>query len=303
MTQKLYLHIGAHKTASSFVQTLLRENNRALLGQGLKVVPRHKLMKSNFYKELSFVNKNQREGDAEKAKKGIIELLPVRKDRNCLFTSEDLFSSLRVSDFYQNIKSSLRFLGDLVDDYEVHVILYIRRQADYVESKYTQFIHIGRSVSFSEFLGGEIPRYLDWGVVADDIAEVVGRDNVHIKPYESIKKLGGEGFFKEFLDLVGISEHEGMRFSPSVETGKGANRSYSEIAIEIAKKVNPILEESDQKIFRTFLQENFSTATHKRAEFFSKEDREDLFKYYSPLNKRVFEDYVKGYDGEELGYY
>ncbi|MBW5798986.1 hypothetical protein [Halomonas elongata] len=303
MTQKLYLHIGAHKTASSFIQTLLRENDQALLRHGLKVVPRPRLMKSDFYKELSSVNRRKREGDVEKARKEIYTLLPVKKGRDCLFTSEDLFSSLRVSDFYQNIKESLRFLKSLLDDQELHVILYIRRQADYVESKYTQFIHIGRSVSFDEFLEGNIPRHLSWEAVANDIAEVVGESNVHVKPYESIKKRGGEGFFKEFLELVGINEYTGIKFSPSVETGKGANRSYSAVAMEIAKKVNPILTEEDQKVFRSFLQENFSTATHKRAEFFSEKEKKEIFDYYSECNRRVFEKYVEGYDGEELGYY
>lgn len=73
--------------------------------------------------------------------------------------------------------------------------------------------------------------------------------------------------------------------------------------MRIARQVNPMLNDQERKLLRRFLQENFSTASHPRAELLTPEARQELFDRYAPSNRELFESHDLGGPGDVLGYY
>lgn len=302
----LYLHAGAHKTASSLLQSALRENKEFLFDEGLKVVLRKDIINSDFQKALIKIKEGApSENDLTLGRSSLKNMLPKRANLDCLMTNEDLFCNLKLQDFYVNIKDQVKYISDSVPKgTKVKFVLYVRSQADYLESVYMQYIHLGRSLSFESYLGDEIPLFLSWLRVAEEVSEAIGEDNVILKPFETIKQVGSRDFYHDFLREVGVGDVERVFFEESLSTQRGANRSYSALGMEIAKKVNPLLSKKEERDkLRSFLQSNFSTATHKKASFLSDTQRNEIFEIYKNENREMFRKYMSRFDGEVLGYF
>lgn len=303
----LYLHAGAHKTASSFLQTALKDNHKQLFNSGLKIVFRKNVTNSSLQEALNLIKKGEGvdQSNLDAGKESLITMLPKIKNTDCLITNEDLFCNLKLQDFYPNLKSQLEFIANsLPEGVTPKFVLYIRRQADYIESVYMQYIHLGKSLSFESYLGDELPRFLSWLDVANTAKEVFGKENVLIKPFETIKSLGAKAFYYDFLKELGSNLENGLAFNEAIATDRGANRSYSALGMEIAKLVNPILEtKKDKNKLRSFLQSNFSTATHPKAYLLSGDQRKDIFDIYQSENKCLFESLSLESLGSSLGYY
>ncbi|WP_140162447.1 hypothetical protein [Billgrantia desiderata] len=302
MNKKLFLHIGAHKTASSLLQTALKSNQEVLKKNQLDVVFRAQVINTKFQALLDLLSKGETVNPQE-LQASLKEVLSSKTLDKCLVTNEDLFSSIKINDFYQNIKYSLANLKAVAKDCDIKVILYVRNQADYVESVYTQYIHLGRPISFDEYRSLGNFENLSWYRVVCDIAEAVGKENVIVKPFETLKHVSADDFFRDFMSTIEVANLEGLVWPSNIETSRGANRSYSKLAIEIANLVNPLLDKKERQLLRKFLQENFSTATHERAQFLSLEEREELKKIHSSDNKKLFEIYIPKQNGKLLGYF
>lgn len=291
--KSLYLHIGAHKTASSFLQSLLKNNIDALKKRGLKVVSRGEIIESPFYAALNKINKGESKAFELEQQVEPYGALISKDEGDVLFTNEDMFSTLKLKDFYQNIEESVKFCQKIYPDHDVKLILYVRNQPDYIESKFVQYIHLGRSFSFEDFLEEDFPKHLDWHKAVVNATSVLGKDKVIVKPYESIFELGQDEFFYEFLECVGVNDRKNITVPTDLGQKRGANRSYSGVAIEIAKRVNPLLEKDEKRKLRNFLQTHFSTATHPRGEFFSNDQKKQILGYYLSGNKALFQEFIK----------
>lgn len=302
--RKIYFHIGAHKTASSFLQANLCTCQDALSQAGLDVVLRQEILNTPFSKELGEVAHGTRDPDtmSPRSKRNLGEILSRRKG-NILITNEDLVSSLNIQDFYQNIDAAARYIHDALPNFDVFIILYTRTQADYLESVYMQYVHLGRKLKFEQFMKRTENVNFSWLRVVEALASVVPHERILIRPFERIRQAGPDDFFREFLSLCGIQDTEKFEAQKETSTGRIANRSYGELGMKIARQVNPMLNEQERKLLRRFLQEHFSTATHPRAALLGSEARAEIFETYAVSNRELFEKYDLGGPGNGLGYY
>lgn len=300
----LYIHAGAHKTASSMLQSALRIDKDELLRKGLRVVFRSQMINRKLQECLYRISKNEFDANTLLELDEDLEKLLPKRDIDCLITNEDIFSTIDLHDFYRNIDVSLQQIRKTANrlGWGVKLIFYTRSQADYIESVYLQHIHLGRALCFDDFLKGEIPTFLSWRSVVDEAVSVLGNENVIIEPFENIKIKGGERFYLDFLRSVGVSDFDGIDFESDILNSRGANRSYSMLGVEIARKVNPLLNKEEKKFLRNFLQENFSTATHERASFLDVDKRHEVMDFYSLDNKELFDKYLNESDPFEMGY-
>lgn len=303
--QTIHFHIGAHKTASSFLQANLRASNDGLAQHGLGVVFRRDVVSTAFAKELHKVAQKQHAPDAVSggARKSLRRL--VRKfDGDVLVANEDLVCRLNVQDFYQNIEDSIAYIRNTLPEYDLHFILYIRKQPDYLESVYMQYVHLGRTLKFERFMERAAVMDLSWLRVVEGIAAVAGPQNVSVRPFETIRDMGEDRFLQQFLELCGVQDVESFT-AADVARSRASNRSYSGLAMKIARHAGPFLEsKKDRNVFRKFLQENFSTATHARAELLDPAARQEIFERYAASNRTLFRRYdLGGAAGDALGYY
>ncbi len=302
----IYLYIGAHKTASTTVRRLLKGCDGVLATRGVKLVLRDTIVSSSFFRHLTRVISGK--APPEAAAVSAADLAELRgfvagPHSRVLMTSEDMFKRLPLGKFYDNIGLGLRLIQQLLPEDRVHVVFYTRRQAPYVESCYLQLVHLGRSLSFSKFIQKELPTHLLWNRVCDEITAALGPGRLIVKPFEIIRDLGGDGFFHDFAESVGIPDPKSLPLDQAVLDGKRANRSYSDVAMRMALIAAPVIREQDNKRLRSFLQEHFSTETYPRPQLFSPQQIAQMTALYAKDNAALFAQYMPQYDGAALGYF
>lgn len=298
---EVLFHVGAHKTASTFLQSCLRADDAAIADSGVTVVQRARIKDGPLGEALRLLHKGRQPDSAlsNLAASTLHELLDTQ-GRRVLITSEDILG--RLSGFYASTGPVAEFLVRALPGLRVRFLLYTRNQADYLESAYVQYIHAGKSLEFSRFLEKFDLARLSWVSILDRLAAVVGADAVKAVPYESIRRLGSPGFYREFLSCCGLEALAAKVGEVLPENSRSANRSYSAVAVEIAKAANAMLGEEDKRILRRFLQENFSTATHSRAILFEPEQRACLMAAQRADNQLLFDGWLSAYP-EEAGFY
>lgn len=302
--KEAFVHIGAHKTASSFLQANLNiHKDRLMEEHGLGLVPRAVVMPSAFGKEIYEVSQGRHPETevTDAARESLRSLLPG--DGNIVMTSEDLICHLDIHDFYQNAENAMWYLRTALSDFDLHVIFYIRKQVDYLESIYMQYVHLGRRGKFGQFLQRAASVDFSWLRVVESMERALPPGGLHLRTYEQIRHLGEVGFYRDFLSLCRVSNVEDFTIDENYSKGRAANRSYGQLGMEIAKRVNPLLRPKEKKVFRRFLQEHFSTATHPRAVLLNEEQRRAMFEKYQESNRQLFERYHLGMGGETLGYF
>lgn len=303
--KKAFVHIGAQKTASSFLQANLKlHKDRLMAEHGLGLVTRADLQRTAFGLEIYDVSQRRHaETDITAAAKESLHSLLPDSDRSILITNEGLICHLAIQDFYQNAESAIKYLRNALCDFDMHIIFYIRKQADYLESVYLQLMHLGRRDKFAKFLKQVATIDLSWLRAVEAMQRALPPGRLHLRTYEQIRHLGEASFFHDFLSLCRVEDVENFAINANSAKGRKANRSYGQLGIKIARRVNPLLSPEERKLFRRFLQKNFSTATHPRAVLLNDEQRQAIFESYRQSNQQLFERYDLGIDGKSLGYF
>ena len=289
------MHIGAHKTGTTFLQACLALGKEKFKSESISIVNRQDMIDEEaiFENLWGYLKGDLTLPNAVENSKGQLYQEIVASGNNVLISNEDLFKNIRkFGDFYAKASKGIEFFQNLFEDYEIHVVFYIRNQIDYVSSIYTQFVHLGRSYSFNEFLKGELPKHLNWYKAVKKMEAVISKDLIHVETYESIIEVGESQFYERFLTLLGVvNTDQFTRDAEQVCNGRKANRSFSAVAIQIFRNAAPLLEKNDRLKLRRYLQNNLSTATHDRARFFSDERAARLRSYYSKSNEKLIKEW------------
>lgn len=178
-------------------------------------------------------------------------------------------------------------------DGPMKVILYTKNQIAFAESVYLQQYHLGNTTPFDAFLERLNPEEMSWLRVAQEIEAAVGRENMVIRPYESIKRLGAEAYFRDFVANIGIRNPDRCGIPKAVlNDGRASNRSFSDVALKIAEQSYPLLTAQERTKMRQFLQKNFSNKTHDAAHPMSPEQRSEFRARFAAENAQLFETYM-----------
>lgn len=302
----LILHIGTQKTASTLIRRFLKANVDRLAESDIRLVDRATLTESPFFGYLEKVTSGAvpvTDPVPEEIAANLAQMVDGPQSQ-VLMTSEILFHRLPLDDFYDRIADGLRLFQTLLPGWRIRVIFYVRVQKSFVESCYTQLLQMGKRVKFSVYTGGGVPTHLGWTRVCDDIAGVIGAENLTVRPFEAIRDLGTEGFLHDFLLRLGLSPDQAgaFDFDETLAEGKAANRGFSEVAVKMARFTMPMVDPKDRKKLRKFLQENFSTEHYPRPVYFSEEQATEMATFYRADNARLFATYIPDQDPDRLGY-
>jgi hypothetical protein len=188
-----YLHVGTHKTGTTSIQRFCAQNDTALAAAGL-LYPRAARLESeepghhNVAFELS--------GDARyaparpKLADVVGEIGAQRPLQACL--SSEAFEYLHVM---PERLARLRAAFEAIR-YGTAVIVYLRSQAEYIESLYADLVQHGLRTRFAPFLAqilrdgvfrfADVRTYrFDYSVLVDGFADVFGDEAVIVRPYAS----------------------------------------------------------------------------------------------------------------------
>lgn len=170
MRRRIFIHIGTHKTGSTSIQSILLRNKDRLEQQGLIYVPLPEEIRSLIKRDpLSFdiirIFRNYLNYYLTKHKQ-------INDSVMQYVMSWEGFCGNAIRG-YKNAGAMADLIKEVTHGLDVRIVIYLRRQDDFVESLYTQKIQEGNSYTFQEFLES-IPTY-NWERLLCDYADRFGK--------------------------------------------------------------------------------------------------------------------------------
>ena len=266
MAKKLILHIGTEKTGTTSIQEFLLMNKDSLLKEnilfpltpcGSTKFPNHrKLATACFdygHEDDSFVSLNLSKDDFRSWSSSILdEICAELKGSECdlhILSSEHFSSRLQSESEIQRLYS---FLSKIYS--EIEVVVYFRRQDQYVVSSYSTLLKSG-GIS-SEILPSRIDGLgLDYNEMCEIWSRVFGRKSLNVRIFDR-SKLRNSNVISDFM---GILKQDLINFKlPEKES----NPSLLPIAQEALINVNSlfkkgIVSDEDRQDFISFLEKNY----------------------------------------------
>jgi hypothetical protein len=285
---KLYIHIGTHKTGSTAIQHALSRSLTQLEKEGIVYIPTLPVFKQLMYS--STLDASLLESGRDQLHQRI-KRFKHKESLRYVISSEALSGDPMLG--YQNAHIIAKSLAEIVPDFSVSVIVYLRRQDEFIESFYTQKIHQGESLTFEEFFQTCDHAELHWDALLDSYAEQFGQDNIVAQQYHRDALPHRDSLVRGFGELIGSES------LPAYTETKIANPGYSRDALETARLTNPHLGDQDRRQLRQLLQQTNTKKPFDNYSFFSFSERMAFLSEFEQSNTRVARAYLK-HDSQAL---
>ena len=209
-----YIHIGTHKTGSTSIQYFLFKNRQKLSEQGflypLSGIPKKNLfgqhhLAAAFLKHLQLNTYNPNAGGWEE----VISEASYVSDKNIIISSENF--CLPRFDLEQIYK-----IKDYLSQYKVKIVVYLRRQDNYLISQYRQFIGANKySNSFQQFIS-EQKWLIDYFQILKPWQEVFGTENIIVRVFEP--EQFNNDLLDDFLDAIDYPQNRSELIKTSMQS-------------------------------------------------------------------------------------
>jgi hypothetical protein len=288
MEKTLFIHIGAHKTATSAIQTFLSQNREVLKKKGV-LYPGFRAEHHEMSHEYLNNTLSQIEASTNSPTKKILTEMINSPCGTCVVSSEG-FCKL-----WDNIPNLRKMIPK---DFHVKIIYYVRRQDDQLEAVYNQVVRDpkGREThTFQEYIGNGYLIMMDYEKVLAAWEESFGKENIIVRCYE--KNQLKTNIFIDFLDAIGMEMDDNFiipegRINPSLDWD----------IIEFIRICN--INFKDNKMFHNFLMQFFEKnefpVTEKKY-LLSPPERRRILSLYEKSNMNVAKRYL-GRDNATLFY-
>jgi hypothetical protein len=271
----LILHIGLHKTATSYLQNVLSARRYDLLGQGV------------LYPSAGTVDAvpfSSREGtqsghtlltrlrDAQEIVSQLVAEIPDSAS-TVLLSSED-FTRLNAS---HHIKRFSAFGS-------VQVVLVLRRQDAWIESYYKQVVDQHRQFetrSFDEFLDQMGPKLLDFHTRFSPWRELVGPESFHVLSYDDL--LDGAAICRRVLEIAGVRGSLLDNIESTPVPRYESVRAIDTLGLRILNAYRLDDRDTRTKIARSI----YAAAPDGDIELMTSEMRDGILAMCAPINERI----------------
>ena len=215
---ELFIHVGIHKTGTTSIQHFFHRNYNELLKKGVLYPKSLRKIENglvhfahhDFAWSFGFSGNDSRLDNKSDFSKRLMNEF-IRTNSKCIFISSEAFE-------YVHSKNSLEKLKKEFKDFDVKIIMYIRRQDKLLQSVYKQRVKTGFTVEFNKFFRKSNFNYEEkisfW-------EQFFGQENIIIKLFDDpeIKS----NLIGNLLNDLGVDDIKG--FSEDEFTNK--NESFS----------------------------------------------------------------------------
>jgi len=310
----VYLHFGAHKSASTTIQRSLRRSQQYLVSSGIRFLGSADLHKEPIGEHFRNLARRDSLSESEyleslgRAKRFWLDLCASIDEPKILISYEGFCggSSLDVyGGIYRNPRRIAESVKEIFSGSNIRIIFVLRRQDEFVESCYLQQIKEGRVLEFSDFKNAIDPEKLRWNPMLDSFSEIFD-DDFCVMPFELLKIYGKS---KDFLDFFfrGLNLNE-IEVSKMTVVEK-ANASMSAYAVGLHKEVVSKVSVKSRNTLRNIFASEFPSEKYGKARFFGQFERALILKYLRSHNADLFDTYLRrssdlcGFELEDLRMY
>lgn len=287
----LYIHIGTHKTGTTAIQQTCKKNAHALKREG--IIPLSKPTFCN--KEFMKINKldealvhSWRKEIEDEVKRLKIEAESYQyKDKLRFLLSWEGFSG-NPDIGYQNSHIVANTLQRITYGFNVYILVFLRRKDSFLESWYTQKIHVGYSYEFEDFLSGFPSNAFRWDYLLEAYEKAFSKEKIIVRIYDKKHLPQKNDLIKTFFNIFNLQ-------NVAIDETFTSNKGYSRDSLEIAKLTNPYLEKDEQKKLRKILQNISSKETFSEYNYLNYSKRIEILNRYRESNKKVRNSYFPNY--------
>ena len=193
------LHIGSYKTGSTAIQIFLKKNRENLKSNGW-IYPHYGCRNDNAHHPLAFALAELHGSDPATIVGGILNEARDHGADRVILSSEVFFSFGR---------SQILRLSRLLSDHAVKIIIYLRRQDEFLHSYYMQCIkqpEIRLDLSPKQHTAfNEVVQLGDYDSILSSWSSVFGSSNMIVDTYDMERQR--DGVAMDFARKIGIEEH------------------------------------------------------------------------------------------------
>lgn len=226
--QTIYLHVGYHKTATTFLQQSIFPN----------------------MKNVNYIHPERITEDLRRLRLNRLsdpQIDNIRDYFNSFNNGGPMlisYEGLSGSPFApKKVKKQSTILKDLrrvfpSPDYDVHVIVGLREQVDLLTSLYVQHVHQGGAMNSEQFIKycrhNESLQNFHYHCYLKKIEDMFGKDHLHIMVYEHFKDSSSEELLK-LLNYMGEPEIPDYEITKSV---RKMNKSFGTVQVALGRRLN-----------------------------------------------------------------
>lgn len=240
------LHLGAHKTATTYIQSELGRNADVLAANGIAYIPmrefrswRRKLIRpgARFFgsPRLKF-ERRLRQWNPQRCETCIIS------DENVLGTCGDIVNS---GTLYPKLHAKLGAIAGMLSEHKLGLLLSIRCYASFYAAAYGEALRFGSGSSIETFKARLDPLARRWRDVLAEIADLFPAAPIVVWPYEHFRQFEPEIFDALAGKKVGSKLRlSGAMLRPSLsqETVGRVEKLGKRFGWAIAARLVPIIE-------------------------------------------------------------
>lgn len=284
MPHKVFIHIGTHKTGTSSIQDVLRNQT------GRPAI--------HFFDERLI---SQYAGTEDEIPRDLVARARTDFQRflRSISQSSDLpvviSSESYAGNAYQGLANAGRYaraLSRVTEGSLVNIVVYLRRQDTFLESLYTQSIHEGGTETFAEFVARHEHVRWDWNLLLDAYRQEFGDEQILVKTFDPVRLRQVGGLIQDFGTTIGAPG-----FAPAGQISR--NTGYSRDALELALISNQVLDAEKVQRMRFLLQSVAGKTTGQNYDYFTFEERSGFLDTYHKNNEKIARDFM-GNTSEDL---
>jgi hypothetical protein len=188
---KIHVHLGVHKTATTFIQSQLHDN-RPLLTSGQIGFAGIWAIRKRFtrpFDRLSWIDAIWRPLTRPYLARKLHAILGAQKKaKTFILSDENLLGLISANDWfgrlYPNAGVRVAILDSLLKGHDVRYFMAIRRYPDYLASSWMQLAARGKAPSFEKYRAKFGPEKHGWAELVADIARACGPDRLTVWTYD-----------------------------------------------------------------------------------------------------------------------
>ena len=302
----LYIHIGTPKTGTTSIQNFCGLNREKLKEQGVlypimnyhyerKSVNRNGYFLTGTIKENGTRNKEKEKQVFDSELQYIVDCF--KENDTILLSDESIWwaTATRRKGLWKDLKKHSE-----QHNYQIKVIVYLRRQDQFMMSRYNQRLKtdfVASTQSFDEYfadMNGRFKCVMDYRERIDNIAKSISKENVIVKRFDRNYFYNGD-LNQDFLNILGVKVDDS--FQQLKET---ANTGISVQSGEIKRVLNrlkPITMAENNKLLE-ILNECENVLPESNTSLMSTDEVKNFMEQFVDSNESIVDEYIG--DGKPL---
>ena len=279
---KLFIHIGCAKCGSTSIQYFLELNRARLLEQGY-IIPTVNMSTQGvsngsqleYFHEYFGMDVRGLSNSSGRLKSDLValrdEFTSAKNTMPAIIISAE---NLSCWDVYY------RLFEGLQDEFDVKVIVYIRRQDEYFAAYWQQWA-LKEEEDFWAWVVNHLPHIGDWHRTLEPWVETFGKENIIVRRFSRGYFIDGN-LLRDFAISIGVNPN-------GMEADFAVNPSFNDGVTMLASSIKDVFDDIHDNRFYEMVSEWVAEKAHKKhqSELMSYGQRVAILNYYAESNERI----------------